>query len=207
MHDLLITRLQLSSKESDLVLERGDRPLMIVNSTLDLCVLIGNWLGVFVNDPEPLLVELELCLHLAVLDVLLKCPRCLGVIPLLKVAKGCVKDKPLGVSLLQEVDAMDLADRQLVELPRDKVLHNVLSFPGGDRTGVNAWDIDRKLGLEVGSGSHFKRLRAGSGDINYLPRRKYFNFFIKRHKNLYYIRFNFKYGIKKIVFITYTNTD
>ena len=168
MHDLLVTRLQLSSKEANFILELGNRPLMLANSTVDLCVLIGNRLGVLVDDPEPLLMELELRLDFVVLDVLLERTRLLGVVPLLKVAERTVEDKPLRVCLLQEVNALDLADRQLVKLPADKVLHDVFTFPGArKRASVDAGDIDGKLGVEIscggrrgGSGSHLSEFRA-----------------------------------------------
>lgn len=132
--------------------EHSDGALMFVDGAVQLRLILVDRLGVLVDDPEVLVVKVELRLGVWVLDVSLKFARILRIVPLLKVAKCDVKVPTVRSRLLQQVNARNLSDSPLMELVRNKLLDEFLAVHArratGEGAGVDAGDVDGKLVVE-----------------------------------------------------------
>jgi hypothetical protein len=143
-----------------------DRTLLLVDDVVEPCFLLTKRLLVLVEDPvRPIAVVFrvkeEPCLDSFFLDVVLKRLCLVVVIPLLKMAECDIEVPAIRSCLLKEVHTLNLTNLLGVETVSDVALDKLLTVLSKratrQRTGVDAGDIDGKLGVKVSGRerSHF----------------------------------------------------
>ena len=158
----------------DLFIRVDDSPhvLNLFLETLDLFLLLTELLGhvclssrqrllVLVQDPEPLLVELEHCTFFLTEDLGLKLAVALTVDPLVEVDEGDVEGVAIRRLLLHHIDSIHVANLLEAELFADELSYSCLVLllrhacnTPREGPGITARDIKGHLVVELVVGSH-----------------------------------------------------